>query len=187
MNRYIFLDFDETLGHTFIESSMENARSRMNIEQTDESVLVNCFEIEGDTYLTFLRTGVMEFLEWCRKKIDGNVYILTSATKDYITNINNLFSLGFTNDQLISREDIYYPDENLKFNKFPKEGEYILVDNMSYSDHRSVGGQGSKIDYLHNLSTTNYIQVLDYIPFCYDYQRDEFDYMKQQIETIFID
>lgn len=183
---YIFLDFDETLGHTTVEYSWENAVKTVAIESTDENVEIDCFKLEGDSvcYVTQLRPGVREFLKYCRDKVGrDNVYILTSSTKDYITEINQRFDLGFENCQLISREEIYTPNDDLSSKQFEHEGRYVLVDNMSYHDHR---GTYSKIGFLRGLFYGNFVKVEDYYT-QYPDVVDNLEYARERIDKILID
>ena len=162
MDDYIFLDFDETLGHTMVTGSLDIAMKTVDIESTNENQEVGCFQLSGEShaYVTFLRPGVREFLTWCASNVRGRVYVLTSAIGEYITHINESFKLGFSADHLIYREMIYPVNAEMIHNRFDGEGNFILVDNLFYSDHRD--GFNNKISYLHGLPKENYIKVDDY-------------------------
>lgn len=183
---YIFLDFDETLGHTMIEYSWDECVRVVRVESTDENVEIDCFGLEGDDvfYVTQLRPGIREFLKYCRDKVGkDNVYILTSATNDYITEINERFNLGFEKHQLISREQIYVPNDDLSGKQFEHDGRYVLVDNMTYFEHR---GTYSKIGFLRGLFYGNFVKVEDYYTQCPD-EGNNLNYARERIENILID
>jgi hypothetical protein len=140
---YIFVDLDETLIHTFIPFYGETP--------TKDAVKV---KIEGEKVLydTVLRKEALLFLQTLRKI--GKVYMLTAATADYAAAMNLEFGLGFTSQDIYSREDI--AAGALDASLFG-EGNVYLFDNLSRHENRS------KIMFLRNIcEDVNYIKVPEF-------------------------
>lgn len=139
-NNYIFVDLDETLIHTFLSFHGETP--------TKDAVKVKISE-EEKPYDVVLRQGALYFLQLLRNT--GKVYMLTAATTDYAAAMNLEFHLGFTSQDMYSREDI--AAGNLDVNLFG-EGNVYLFDNLPRHENRS------KIEFLRDINPTiNYIQV----------------------------
>jgi len=140
MNNYIFVDLDETLIHTFQPIYGETP--------TKDAVEV---KIAGENWLydVVLRQGALYFLHVLRNA--GKVYMLTAATGDYAAAMNLEFGLGFTSQDIYSREDI--AAGNLDPTLFG-EGNVYLFDNLHRRENRS------KIEFLREINKeVNYIQV----------------------------
>lgn len=141
MIKYIFVDLDETLIHTF--DSWEDREG-----DKVESFILS----DGDEYVTCLRPGALEFLAKLREL--GDVYMLTAATKEYASKINLLFNLGFKVKDIYSREDVCKNILSLE-----PANLVFLIDNLDKRDNYS------KLQFLRAASktkVTNYIQCQTY-------------------------
>jgi TFIIF-interacting CTD phosphatase-like protein len=142
MKNYIFVDLDETLLHTFQPFFGETP--------TKDAVKVQ-IEGEKELYDTVLREGALYFLHVLRNA--GEVYMLTAATADYAAAMNAKFNLGFTSQNIYSREDI--ASGSLDVARF-EVGKVYLFDNLPRSENRN------KIIFLRNIGENkqvNYVQV----------------------------
>lgn len=160
MKNIIFVDLDETLIHTFLPAWGETP--------TKDAETVSFISTEGreDEYDVVLRQGALHFLQILRNK--GDVYILTAATSDYAAAMNRHFGLGFTNNQIYSREDIQASQADPEF--FGK-GTVYLYDNLPRHENRS------KITFLRPIGNVNYIQVEGFYnnktaPFTHEYIKE---------------
>ena len=93
MNKYIFVDLDETLINTV---GLHTGRDVPNYKKISLS--------KKESYNTRLRSCSLAFLEAARKK--AKVFMLTVATKQYALAMNEAFSLGFEAKDIYSREDV---------------------------------------------------------------------------------
>ena len=149
MNKYIFVDLDETLIHTF---GLHTGRDMPNYNKVSLS--------ERESYNTRLRGCSLAFLEAAREK--AKVFMLTVATKDYALAMNEAFSLGFKAEDIYSREDIRRkPIKRLKI----EPGVMWLFDNLppNYNDEKCA--------FLAHLGPLNYVQVFE----LYHYSADSLD------------
>lgn len=164
MNNYIFVDLDETLIHTFQPFYGETP--------TKDAVKVKIAG-ENELYDVVLRQGALYFLQVLRKA--GKVYMLTAATADYAAAMNLEFGLGFTSQDIYSREDI--AAGNLDPALFGK-GNVYLFDNLPRRENRS------KIEFLREINKeVNYIQVPAFYdnkhaPFTHSIIESLLDYVK---------
>jgi hypothetical protein len=139
MNKYIFVDLDETLIHTV---GFHSGTDMLNYNKVSLS--------KHESYNTRLRGCSLAFLEAARKK--AKVFMLTVATKDYALAMNEAFSLGFKAEDIYSREDIRRkPIKPLKI----ESGEVWLFDNLpsSYNDEKCA--------FLAHLGKLNYVKVFE--------------------------
>lgn len=141
MKNLIFVDLDETLIHTFLTAWDEFP--------SKDAVNVNIGPSEA--YDTVLRQGAIHFLHLLRSK--GQVYMLTAATNDYANAMNRTFDLGFSSNQIFSREDIQ--SGNLDPTFFGR-GTVYLFDNLPRHENHS------KIKFLRPLGEVKYIQVAEF-------------------------
>lgn len=142
MKNIIFVDLDETLIHTFLPAWGETPAK--------DAQVITFVGTDGkdEEYKSSLRQGALHFLQILRGL--GDVYILTAATNDYANAMNRHFGLGFTKEQIYSREHIQSSQADLKH--FGK-GIVYLFDNLSRHENRS------KIIFLRSLGEVNYVQV----------------------------
>lgn len=153
-SRKFFWDVDETLIHT---------------EACDFPESTHSFELDDGEYFTAIRPEAKEVIELTREIFGAeNVFILSTATKDYLREVNRLGEWGFPDNQIFSREDLrahaikhggawgHEHTETLGHGLAHETN--LLVDNLPprYNE--------SKIGFLGIRKTkgTNYLQVRDY-------------------------
>lgn len=117
----VYVDLDDTLIHAVYGLGRGKGK-RTVIDAGD-----------GELYHSLLRPSAHRFLEELRG--DGEVFMLTTATKKYAGAHNKAFSLGFSEDEIVAREDyliqvtMAYSSELItKKERVCPEG--WLVDNM---------------------------------------------------------
>jgi len=119
----------------------------------------------GGIYYTIVRPCAKKLIEYARTLVGKeNVFILTSATKDYAKEINRLAEFGFPDTHIISREDLAlhswptaYGGSSTTASRF-SHLDNVLIDNLDpryNSDKISFLGIWPSVD-------TNYLQVKDY-------------------------
>ena len=137
MNKYIFVDLDETLIHTV---GLHTGRDMPNYKKI--------FLSKKESYNTRLRSCSLAFLTAAREK--AKVFMLTVATRDYALAMNEAFSLGFKAKDIYSREDV-----RAKLIKPPKiePGAVWLFDNLPLDYNEE------KRDFLAHLGPLNYVEV----------------------------
>ena len=87
MNKYIFVDLDQTLMHGF---QMHGHQSKPPYTQWDD-------------YAAVVRPGALDLL--VRLRSIAPTSMLTAASRDYARAWNEKFNLGFTNPEIFSRDD----------------------------------------------------------------------------------
>jgi hypothetical protein len=95
MIKRIFQDLDECILHTYANS--------MPPSEYVEFILSE----DMHTYRTMIRPCAKRLFEYYNSVVGKeNVYILTSATRDYAESLNRLGEFGLDNDHIYTREDI---------------------------------------------------------------------------------
>lgn len=145
MKNIIFVDLDETLIHTFMPFWGETPT------KDAETILLTGPDGKDEDYQTVLRQGALHFLQILRSL--GDVYILTAASEDYAKAMNRHFGLGFTENQIYSREDIQAGQVDPNY--FGK-GVVYLYDNLPRHENHS------KIRFLRPIGNISYIQVKEF-------------------------
>lgn len=181
MNKYLFLDFDNTLAHTLCADNEKHADDLLYIY--GEHWYGVKFKIRHDGwYVTFKRTLTNELLEFSRNLFGNeNVFILTTGTLDYIRWCNVKLKLEFDpNTNIYGREDIeHYEVRNPRFlNSFN-----ILVDNETYEYHKE--GTYCKVNFLNDLPRNQYIKVPGFTVWERDVNDDYLDILKDQIVRVY--
>lgn len=87
----VYVDLDDTLIHAVYALG----RGRGKRTAVDAG--------EGEVYHSLLRPSAHRFLEGLRG--DGEVFMLTTATKKYAAAHNETFRLGFSEGEIVARED----------------------------------------------------------------------------------
>jgi len=129
---HFFIDLDECLVSTVFSHSPK--KNRILIE------LDNTWSNKKEKYYTTLRPGALEFLVYCRNI--APTYILTAAATDYAQEHNKVFNLGFSDDQIIGRDQyIYYSSgmfhDRVSATKIDQYPNSILIDNQNIRDYGS--------------------------------------------------
>ena len=128
---HIFVDLDECLCSSIFSHNPKKGRVKLSF--------VNDFN-RVENYYTVLRPGALEFLAYCRSI--APTYILTAAATDYAQEHNKVHNLGFSDEQIIGREQyVHYSSgmiadrvSAIKIDQFPNS---ILVDNQSLRHYGS--------------------------------------------------
>lgn len=128
---YIFLDLDETLCSTVFSHNPKKNRVKLSF--------INDFD-RVENYYSVLRPGALEFLAYCRNI--APTYILTAAATDYAQEHNKIHNLGFSDDQIIGRDQYMHYSSGMiadrvsatKIDQYPNS---ILVDNQDIKRYGS--------------------------------------------------
>jgi hypothetical protein len=142
-----YIDLDNTLIHAAWGGNPNKRRTKIDLGSKE-------------VYWSMLRPHALDFLAFCREI--APTYMLTHAHRDYALEHNKVFALGFTDDQLIARDDFSYTKSGMlidttrpiKINVSPGA---ILVDDNPPKDEMAV----VKIQYL-GINTDRYVQGRDY-------------------------
>ena len=150
MNKFLFIDLDETLIHADY-NNFSKRRIRVDFD-TDTG---GWGEKKTESYGVIPRPNVHEFLKSAHL-IYPNVYMLTAATTEYGIKMNNACNLGFKENEIIGRDmwNVFYmmkPDY-YKFTSDPCVS--VLIDNQ----HPSLPNAKDKIEYLQKFGKAAYIQ-----------------------------
>jgi hypothetical protein len=161
MNKFVFLDLDETLIHAEWNNF---GKDRVRVDFTLDS---RGWDMQTtESYGVKLRPNAHEFLKTLRR-LYPNVYMLTAATSEYGHGMNDAFDLGFTSEQIIGRDlwNALYTS-TVKPYSFTDEPCYsVLIDNQYPTDTNAR----DKIGYLKLFGKAHYIKIKDF----YGHHKDE--------------
>ena len=97
MIKRIFQDLDECILHTIVNKMPYEGEKYVEFMLSEDM----------HTYRTLIRPCAKELFEYYNSIVGKeNVYILTSATRDYAETLNRLGEFGLDNDHIYTREDI---------------------------------------------------------------------------------
>ena len=97
MIKRIFQDLDECILHTMVNTMPYEGEKYVEFMLSEDM----------HTYRTLIRPCAKELFEYYNSIVGKeNVYILTSATRDYAESLNRLGEFGLDNDHIYTREDI---------------------------------------------------------------------------------
>lgn len=167
-SKHIFVDLDETLIYCRYVGLQAPKPEYWGIR--DEDKIINLkFNPSGalnEYYISRMRPGALELLAELRKRYP--VSMLTAATFDYAKANIAAHGLGFTDEQIHSREHI-----NCKILSTAELGKFeaYLIDNLSMIQN------GVKMRYLNEFNPT-YIKVNNF------YGRDEQEWTELKIQRI---
>lgn len=153
MEQNIFLDYDNTLGHSMHADNEKHADDLLY--NYSEHFIADKFEMYGyGWHVTFRRPWANDLIAFCKQLVGPeNVYILTAGLQDYIYWCNVKLNLGFDpNSKIFGREDIHKYQPHSKF----IDTFNVLVDDLPYRKHLYGAG---KVKFLNNLPKTQYIKV----------------------------
>lgn len=124
---HFFIDLDECLVSTIWKHNGSIPKNRTKI------ILYNELNNKDEVYWSVLRPGALEFLQHCRNI--APTYLLTAAATDYAQKHNEIFVLGFSDEQIIGRGQYMYYSSGMIADRVSatKENQYpnsILVDNQ---------------------------------------------------------
>ena len=131
-NLCFFVDLDECLVSTVFSHNPKKGRIKIS--------LMNDWRNKPEHYYTMLRPGALEFLAYCRDI--ASTYLLTAAATDYAQEHNRVHNLGFSNDQIIGRDQYMHYSSGMiadrvsatKIDQYPNS---ILVDNQDIKRYGS--------------------------------------------------
>jgi hypothetical protein len=117
--------------------------------------------VDNGRYDLFVHPKAKELIDYARCLVGiDNVYILTTATKQYALEVNRLAEFGFTKKNIKAREDFYFPvrlgygEQYPTFEKWSKNN--VLIDDLPYD------WQDRKTSYIGNIPTENYLEIIPY-------------------------
>lgn len=169
----IYLDLDDTVIHS-IYGVGRNPSKRTTISLSNE-----------DVYHTLLRPLAPNILAGLRNI--GSVKILTTAVKEYALAQNRVFSLGFYDTDIISREDYITSINDMFGEKWVPlhsrtDPNSILIDNLPPTSESSR----LKIQFL-GIQQSSYFQIREFFgkePDCFQQEvKDLLAKVSQQFET----
>jgi hypothetical protein len=146
----VYLDMDEMLISSITATSLAKCPA-------------DCIDLDfgNERYFTRVRPTAKELIQFCRETVGAeNVFILTNATLDYASRLNDLAGFGFLYHQVITREDWghwnrYYASQTPYKNA---DWRNILIDNEDYFEKNASG----KMLYL-NIDRERYLKVRPYL------------------------
>lgn len=156
MTKYIFVDLDECLFHCRLLSCKRSTAEEL-IRAGEKLVEVN-FDDESDLaeyYGSSLRPGADHLLKGLRGIPDSRLFVLTSSVSPYANANNEMHGLGFSSDEIFSRESMQAGA--LDAQRFGRHPVY-LIDNLPRGENRM------KINFLWPVATNriSYIKVPEY-------------------------
>lgn len=152
----LFWDLDESMIHSFYADNEKHANQLL--DTYSEYWVGIKYHVRNDGwYVSFLRNGILELLEFSRSLLGGeHVNMLSIGGKEYILWANIKMGLGFDpNFQIFGKEDL----STLKVHPKFKDTFNILIDDMSYSHHIKRAEGNNKIDFLSKIPKSNLIQI----------------------------
>lgn len=154
----IFWDIDETLIHT-------------ELYKPNQSHVV--LSLSDRNYYTIIRPCSKRLVEFSRNLVGGeNVFILTTATRDYAHEVNRLAGWEFPHNQILAREDI----NNYRY-KLAYGGEGVLPFSVANRDNvlidnLSPRSNPTKMDLI-GITEDRYLKIEDY--YGVDFPNDPFE------------
>jgi hypothetical protein len=126
MIKRIFWDIDECLIHTSVNAD------------PGQECLTFGLDADLNTYYTIVRPSALEVIEYSRTLVGAdNVYILTTSTRDYASEISRLAGWNFDNDHILTRETIQAHNYPLAYgsrttlpHKTLANANNVLIDNL---------------------------------------------------------
>ena len=150
MIKRIFQDLDECILHTYVNS--------MPPSEYVEFILSE----DMHTYRTMIRPCAKRLFEYYNSVVGKeNVYILTSATRDYAESLNRLGEFGLDNDHIYTREDIQQYSISYGYG-----GEGTLPMPIADKDNVLIDNLPPRYNYnkmdMMGIVTKNYYQTREY-------------------------
>lgn len=152
MIKNIFFDLDECLIHTQVNADPHKYCLKFALDE------------DNNTYYTMVHSRANFLIDYARKKTRlENVFILTTSTKDYASEINKLAGFGFEEKNILSRETLdkysYPAAYGGRSSTFPIESiahkSNILIDNLPWKSNFN------KMDLI-GITKDRYLHVRDY-------------------------
>lgn len=156
--KLIFVDLDETLFHSQTFLCVEDVAKA---ERQYDAVIDLGDEQQPDIYAAQIRPGSLVLLEHLRNSSDY-VYALTNSIKPYARGFNHKLGLGFSNENIITREQLHGLHSAMPLPEFPiaDEVEYYLIDNLPR--HENYLKTARLNMFFPTATIKQYIRVTDY-------------------------
>jgi hypothetical protein len=172
MIKRVFQDIDECILHTFCGLNIDDGLKYVEFDLEDDHTI----------YRTVFRHCAKELFEYYNSVVGkDNVYILTSATRNYAQTLNKLGEFGLDNDHIISREDIKqhtfvggWGGDSCSIQHKLANKDNVLIDNLPYNYNTN------KTDMM-QIHPKNYHHTRDYYGAEY-YEESFFEDIKKFIE-----
>jgi len=122
----VFWDIDECLIHTSVNSDPE------------QECLTFGLDADLNTYYTIVRPCALEVIEYSRNLVGSdNVYILTTSTRDYASEISRLAGWNFDNDHILTRETLQQYNVPIAYGARATlaHAKNVLIDNLMPHDN----------------------------------------------------
>jgi hypothetical protein len=150
MIKRIFQDLDECILHTMVNYKPEEGENGIEFILSEDM----------NNYYAFIRPCAKELFEYYNSVVGKeNVYILTTATRDYAEELNRLGEFGLDNDHIYSREDIQQYTNSFNYDKTIvcpiADKDNVLIDNLPqlYNNNKMN---------MMGIVTANYYQTAEY-------------------------
>jgi len=152
----IYFDLDETL--------IYSTESVAGVDNTFPGIEMVTLILDHEVYDTFIHPRAQEVIDYANAIVGrDNVFILTTATKDYALQVNEKAGFGIKKENIIARGEW----EGKRIDVDPET--VVLVDNLPPKHNTS------KMEFL-GIDTSHYIKTRDW----YAFPEDE-DYMPSTV------
>jgi hypothetical protein len=152
MIKRIFQDLDECILHTMVN----------NIPKEGEQYVEFILSESMHTYRALIRPCAKALFEYYNSVVGKeNVYILTTATRDYAEELNRLGGFGLDNDHIFTREDIQQYSVSIGY-----DGQGVVVTPIADKDNILIDNlpplyNSDKVNMM-GIRTINYHQTPEY-------------------------
>lgn len=152
MIKRIFQDLDECILHTQVNTEVDQTHVQFVLSE------------DMHTYRTIIRPCAKELFAYYNDLVGKeNVYILTTATKEYAEALNRLGEFGLDADHIFAREDMQknsystgmYGGNSLMAAHTLADIDNVLIDNLPWRYNNC------KMDFM-KITTNNYHQTAEY-------------------------
>jgi hypothetical protein len=151
MIKRIFQDLDECILHTFVNDDPNQNHVEFVLGE------------DMHTYRTIIRPCAKELFEYYNSVVGKeNVYILTSATREYAETLNRLGEFGLDTDHIFSREDIKkYSYKSSMWGESDTIAHPLAHKDNVLIDNLPLAYNMSKVNFM-NIAFDNYHQTPEY-------------------------
>lgn len=173
MIKRIFQDLDECILHTLINTEVNQNHAEFVLSE------------DTDAHRTIIRPCAKELFSYYNGSVGKeNVYILTTATRDYAETLNRLGEFGLDTDHIFAREDVskYSHKSNMWGEAYTiahplAHKDNVLIDNLPWKYNMC------KMDFM-KIMVDNYHQTPEY--YGVNYTEDTFfenikEFIKERI------
>jgi hypothetical protein len=152
MIKRIFQDLDECILHTLVNTPPYEGEKYVEYTLGKDTLI----------YRTVIRPCAKELFEYYNSVVGkDNVYILTTATRDYAHELNRLGEFGLNEDHILSREDIQQYRVSIGWGGEGAAPSPIADPNNVLIDNLPPRDNWAKMDMM-GIVTKNYCQTPEY-------------------------